>query len=111
MSTLNSPSPRDWRGNPLNTGTTAIPASVLDNDPSMQIQRRNPMWNWLAEQNRLGRETARQRELAQAEFEKNITASQLATREHVSDRLYKMIVRLEDESAELHSQLERKRKV
>jgi hypothetical protein len=52
---------------------------------------------YIAENNRRGEATARQREKAEREFEKNITASQLAQRENVSPRLYSLILKLETE--------------
>ena len=55
--------------------------------------------HYIAENNRRGRETARQRIAAEALAEKHLTASQLAQRENVSPRLYSLIIKLETEKA------------
>jgi hypothetical protein len=77
----------------------APPAEQIESPvPGIREANRERL-KFIQENDRRGRETARQREKAQTEWEKTAAASQLAKRENVSPRLYSLILKLETEKA------------
>lgn len=75
-----------------------LPASAFESSNPIVREGNRHRLRVIASNNSKGEETRRLREKAQQESEANISASQLAVREHVSDRLYQMIVRLESKA-------------
>jgi hypothetical protein len=108
MSQVNAPLP----GGFIPGGTLSIPASALESTNPITREANRARIAAIAENDRRGRETERQRIQAQEEFEQNISASQLARRENVSPRLHGLILTLETENAELraHSASSKSRK-
>jgi len=86
---------------PRGTVPGMFPVRSVESDspiPSVRAAQADRL-RYIAENDRRGRETARQRIAAEALAEKHLTASQLAQRENVSPRLYSLIIKLETEKA------------